>query len=463
MRPALWLPVLFAGAVVIVLTLSATWTVWRLERSLDQELGEKLESVATTAAAVIDGPDLFEIEVEGPEGLAYGRVLVDLEVVRQAAQSANIFLISPDGLVLFDLLNVEALGDSSALFFAEPIAAIKALAGETISTRLYRTGEFLFKTGFAPVRASNGEILAVAGVEADVDFLGVLHETRQNLMLTLIPAIAAVFLLSVLFVRLSLARQRLEREFARAENLAAVGELAATLAHEVRNPLGVIKRSAERLKRRYQGEESELLEYITEECDRLSGTVRRYLDFAKPAPEGRRYGDVEAVVRSTMALLERECGERQVDLKLQIQGPGPWRVRMGSEELKQVLLNLMRNSLEAFAEEQGEAPEGSQPALSVSERQRRIQIDLESARGGVRLVFADNGPGMSQETLVRAREPFFTTRAKGSGLGLAIIERLVREAGGKMQTVSAPGKGFTLQIWLARATKEKNEEMDERA
>jgi signal transduction histidine kinase len=455
MRRSLWLPILFATAVLAVLTAAATWTVWRLERSLEHELGERLEAVASVAAAVIDASDLLELQIEGSEGLAYGRILVELEVIRRVGQSADVFLVSPGGEVLFDLLSLEAVGDTSPQFLTERVAATKALAGEPSSTRLYRTGEFLFKTGFAPVRTPDGEVIAIAGVEADADFLGILRETRQNLLITLLPAIAAVFLLSALFVRLSLARQRLEREFARAENLAAVGELAATLAHEVRNPLGVIKRSAERLKRRYKGEEAELLEYITDECDRLAGTVRRYLDFARPAPHGERFGDVEEVARSTFALLERECQERRIGLNIDVRGPGPWRVPLGTEELKQVLLNLTRNSLEAFALEETGRPEGAVPAAAVEDRQRRIGVTRESVRGKVRLRFADNGPGMPRETLRRVREPFFTTRAKGSGLGLAIIDRLTREVGGRLQVLSVPGQGTTIELLLPHAGEKK--------
>jgi signal transduction histidine kinase len=455
MRRSLWLPVLFAATVIVILAGAATWTVWRLERSLESELGGRLEAVASSAAGVVDASDLLELQIEGPEGLTYGRVLVELELVRRVAQSADVFLVSPDGIVLFDLLNEEAVGDISPQFAAERVAATQALAGHASSTRLYRTGEFLFKTGFAPIRTPAGEVIGVAGVEADADFLGVLRETRQNLLLTLLPAIAAVFLLSVLFVRLSLARQRLEREFARAENLAAVGELAATLAHEVRNPLGVIKRSAERLKRRYQGEEAELLEYITDECDRLAETVRRYLDFARPAPQGERFGDFEEAARATFALLERECQERRVQLALDICGEGPWRVTLGGEELKQVLLNLTRNSLEAFALEDENLPTGSVPATGAGERQRRIGITLENVRGKVRLRFTDNGPGMKRTTLQRAREPFFTTRAKGSGLGLAIIDRLTREVGGQLQVESGSSQGTTITLWLPRAGVEK--------
>ena len=109
------------------------------------------------------------------------------------------------------------------------------------------------------------------------------------------------------------------------------------------------------------------------------------------------------------------------------------RVALGGEELKQVLLNLVRNALEAM-------PEGGTI---------RVGWDLAGTRR-VSLWIADNGPGMDIETLERVRRPFVTTRARGTGLGLAIVDRLVREAGGRFELDSAPGRGTTARLDLPR-------------
>lgn len=448
---------------ILVVTAAAAWTVWRLETSLERELGSRLEVVAVAASTAIDSRQLVELSVEGTGGLTYGRLVLDFELVRSGAKAADLFIVSRDGTVLFDLLHEDRVGKRSPLFTAERVALTTALAGTPRSTGVYRAGEFVFKTGFAPIRGAAGDIPAVVGVEAGADFLGILSETRRNLLLTLVPALAAVVLLSALFVRLSLARQQLEREIARAENLAAVGELAATLAHEVRNPLGIIYRSAERLKRHYRGPEADLLDYITEECERLAQTVRRYLDFARPASQGEEAGDAEAAARATAALLEPECRDRDVELTVETDGAGPWQVTLGSDALKQVLLNLLRNSLEAFAAGQGESPEGSRPAAEVSDRRRRLSVRLGRERGQVALIVRDNGPGMDRESLRRATEPFYTTRAKGSGLGLAIVDRLVRESGGRMRVESALGRGTAVRLLLLPARARVDRGRDRRA
>jgi len=447
MRRSLLLPLLFSFLVIAILVAAGVWTAGRLERSLEDDLGRRLATAAAAAADALDPTAVVELAVDGPEGLAYGRLLVELESLRRAAQASNLFLVDRNGVVLLDLLHPDAVGQVTPLFATEPIAATKALAGEPATTELYRTESFYFKTGFAPVRSGASEVVAVLGVEAGAAFFDVLRETRRNLTLTLLLAVAAIVLLSVLFVRHSLRRQQLERDVARAENLAAVGEMTATLAHEVRNPLGIIKRSAERLRRRYQGEESELLDYIAEESDRLAGTVRRYLDFARPAPAGAP-GDAEAAIRTTAGLFASESERRAIAIEVEAEGAGPWTTSMGAEEWKQVLLNLLRNSFEAFEDEQGSAPEGAVPVADAGERKRRIGLRLDRTRGSLRLRYTDNGPGMSPETLARALEPFYTTRTQGSGLGLALVDRLVREAGGKVRIASRPGEGTGIEIWL---------------
>jgi signal transduction histidine kinase len=441
----------FAFAVCVIAGAAAVWTMASLEGSLEHELDTRLESVAVGASTAIEPSELVDMQVEGKEGLAYGDVALDLELVRTTAKASDIFLVDKDGKVLLDLVREENVGKPSPLFRAERVAAGTALAGNPSATSLYRTGEFVVKTGFAPIKGPGGDVRAVLGVEAGADFLRILSDTRRHLAVALIPAMVAVFLLSLFFLRLSLARQRWERELARAENLAAVGELGATLAHEVRNPLSVIKHSAELLRRDYQGPEPELFDYIRQECDRLAATVQRTLDFARPPRPGERFGDAEEAARATVGLLEPECRDRDVTLVFEAKGEGPWRVMLGLDQLKQALLNLVKNALDAIVESRGETPEGSRPAAGAPGREARLVVRLSRASSRVLLSVEDNGPGMDRETLRRAKDPFFTTRVRGSGLGLAIVDRLVREQGGELRIVSAKGRGTTAILVLKPA------------
>ena len=447
-------PVLLLGlaaAVCVVAGAAAWWTIASLQRSLDQEMNTRLEAVAVGASTAIDPAELVNLQVEGKDGLAYGRIALDLELVRGSAKASDVFLVDRDGKVLLDLVREENVGQRSLLFAAERVASTTALAGTPSATGLYRTGEFVVKTGFAPVHGPGGDVRAVLGVEAGADFLRILNDVRRHLAVALLPAVVAVFLLSALFLRLSLARQRWERELARAENLAAVGELGATLAHEVRNPLSVIKHSAELLRRDYQGPEPELFDYIAQECDRLAATVRRTLDFARPPRPEERFGDACEAARATVGLLEPECQERDVRLVFETRGEGPWRVTLGLDQIKQALLNLVKNALDAIVEARGEAPEGSRPAQGAPGREARLVVRLMHSGPRILLSVEDNGPGMDRETLRRAKDPFFTTRVRGSGLGLAIVDRLAKDSGGELKIASAKGRGTTATLVLKPA------------
>jgi len=446
----------FAVAVSLVAGAAAWWTLESLEGSLSREMDTRLEAVAVGASTAIEPEDLINLAAEGKEGLAYGNIALDLELVRGSAKASDIFLVDKDGKVILDLVREENVGRRSPLFDAERVAALTALAGSPSATGLYRTGDFMVKTGFAPVHGAGGDVRAVLGVEAGADFLRIMADTQRHLTVALLPAILAMILLSILFLRISLARQRWERELARAENLAAVGELGATLAHEVRNPLSVIKHSAELLRRDYQGPEPELFDYIAQECDRLAATVRRTLDFARPPRPGERFGDAEEAARATVGLLEPECKDKDVVLTFETRGEGPWRVTLELDQIKQALLNLLKNARDAIVEARGEAPEGARRAAGARAREARLSVRLSRAGPRVMLAVEDNGPGMDRETLRRAKDPFFTTRVRGSGLGLAIVDRLVKDGGGELRLSSMKGRGTTATLVLRAAPAEKS-------
>ena len=176
--------------------------------------------------------------------------------------------------------------------------------------------------------------------------------------------------------------------------------------------------------------------------ERLARTVQRYLDFARPSPPGEG-GDVRSVVAATLGLLAREAEGRGVRLVAEGEAAGtlelggnaacaPVALRMGGEELKQALLNLIRNALEAL-------PGGGEVRVGWAARRRDVEIWI-----------ADDGPGMDATTLARVRRPFFTTRAQGTGLGLAIVERLARDAGGRLEIESGIGRGTVCKLRLPR-------------
>ena len=433
----------FALAVILVVALASLFTYGRVRRGLEDEFARRVEWTAAAGAAEVQPWQVRRLERLGPAAFPTAdSLLLALGGVRRSTQAARVFLRSAGGRLLLDSASDSLAGTRPGLTAAEEAARARALAGAPAHGTLRTAGGRGILLAFAPVRDTEvgvpGPVIATLGVEASAEFLAVLPEIARLLATTALLAALAVVLLSALFVRLAAGQARLEASLARAENLASVGELAATLAHEVRNPLGVIQGAAQRLRRNYAGPEPELFDYIQAEVDRLAKTVRRYLDFARPAPPGEG-GDLEEALSATLGLLEREAHSRRIALVregLASAATDGHCVRLGGEELKQVLFNLVRNALEAV-------PEGG-----------TIRVGWAARPGAYELWVADDGPGMDAATLKRVRRPFVTTRAQGTGLGLSIVDRLVREAGGRLELESAPGRGTTCRVRLPAEKKE---------
>jgi len=225
------------------------------------------------------------------------------------------------------------------------------------------------------------------------------------------------------------------------DRLAALGEMAAGLAHEIRNPLGAIKGAAQCLDpKRLPGEDGEFLEVIVEEVNRLNGVVTAFLDYARPLKQSFGPTDLNEVVTRTMRLIQNDV-PTQMELAVQLDLTLP-RVDGDAEQLKQVLINLVQNAVQAIGAAAGR--------ITVSS----VKPDrFGDFRGGtltdyVEVHVSDTGPGIPADQQQHIFVPFFTTKQKGTGLGLAICQRIVKNHGGSISVLSKPGEGCAFVIRL---------------
>ena len=221
------------------------------------------------------------------------------------------------------------------------------------------------------------------------------------------------------------------------DRLAALGEMAAGLAHEIRNPLGAIKGAAQLLVgpdgKPVTGQDvPEFLSIIVEEVNRLNRVVTQFLDYARPYKGEAAEIDLNEVVRKTAQLLEN-----QGKVVLQLAEVLP-RVRGDAEQLRQVFLNLGLNALEAMNG-------GGTLTIGTGRRPFRRRGD---AGAFVEVRFHDTGPGIPREQMKNLFIPFFTTKEKGTGLGLPISQRIVTQHGGVIEVRSERGKGTTFTVSL---------------
>ena len=284
----------------------------------------------------------------------------------------------------------------------------------------------------------------------------------------------------------AIANSRIYSRMKERDRLAALGSMAAGLAHEVKNPLGAIKGAAQLLEELGVGVKDadpstkEFLGIILEETDRLNRVVGSFLDYARPHAGNPVPVDVNAAVRRTVQILSSQQAEG-VDLRLELADAVP-RARIDPEKLRQVLLNLVQNAIQAMNGSgrvtvtthvrrsgrgrwvDGPPSERSGPRLSAGSGQSRVSGTDEGLRDlresvpresrgheTVEIAVHDTGPGISQKVLKNLFVPFFTTKEKGTGLGLAISQSIVQNAGGSIQVQSQASLGTKFVVSLPAA------------
>ncbi|CAN5920652.1 hypothetical protein BH11MYX3_BH11MYX3_41100 [soil metagenome] len=232
------------------------------------------------------------------------------------------------------------------------------------------------------------------------------------------------------------------------DRLAALGEMAAGLAHEIRNPLGAIKGAAQLLITAGDGKAAgpatdtrEFLDIIVEEANRLNNVVTRFLDYARaerPGREGADKVDLNSVVRKTEQLLRQE-NLKGVELRVRLDEQLP-QIAGDPESLMQVFLNLGQNALQAM-------PDGGTLEI-LSTRRRRSRLGYGQF---AEVRFRDTGVGIPRDRLKKLFIPFYTTKQKGTGLGLAISHRIINQHGGTIEVRSTIGQGSTFSVFLPAA------------
>jgi len=266
-------------------------------------------------------------------------------------------------------------------------------------------------------------------------------------------------------------RKQVEEQLRRKDRLAALGQLAASIAHEVRNPLAAISGSVEILKedRVFTAPSRELLDIVMREARRLKLITGQFLDFAKPRPLLFRPCPVRSLVEETLHLLARS-GERHPGTTWALtEEPSDLSVLADADQLRQVVWNLCLNAIQAMPEggrltvSLRLAPPGAgqmvDPSITELARSRRSNQGDQSTSSPphpsteewVEMAFQDTGRGIPPEELERIFDPFYTTRPSGTGLGLAIARKILESMGGRIAVESRPNAGTTFRLWLRRA------------
>ncbi len=419
--------------VLAVFNFGSWFFINRIEASLEAELETRLQGVARMGAQLVKSGEFVNYLERGQKFSAGLLLAPTLAPLCKEMEVQQIFLIDRSLRVLASS-NEELLPlEREVVYLREDSVALAAAwKGEVTASALRVIGDARFKTAYAPVGGPK-EVLCLFVVEANADFFNLLLNFRKGLVLGgvvsfLVLVLFAFFLVSVLGLFL-----RTQENLRRAERLALMGQMSATVAHEVRNPLSIIKNTAEVLRQKYNNKQQpdEMFEFIPDEVRRLNRLMNDFLGFARDRELERKPGDMIRTVTRAMNMMRNEDQSRGVE----------WCLDCTREEiiaeydddaLKQVLMNLFLNA--------------SQAMNGSGKVEVRIAA-LHKGKDGIHLSIRDHGPGLPDSS-EKIFEPFFTTKSRGSGLGLPVCKQLIEKHSGRISAESNAGEGTTIHIWL---------------
>lgn len=402
------------------------------------ELSRRIENLRAELANVIDMRELVP------------KVLSALEDSRRVTH-ASVYFVDPDG-------SGYELG---AHIGPRPETRIDAITHRAFFERLRRAGVISIeglerelvarKTApaeereglqlmFRTLEQMNGSV--ALGITSEDQLLGALVLRDERLREAYSSEEIELFRGIAMSIGITMQNSQVYERMKERDRLAALGQMAAGLAHEIRNPLGSIKGAAQYLQPTLPKADhgtKEFLDIIVEEVNRLNKIVSQFLDYARPYRGDQAPLEVNEVVRKTLALLEKEeaLQSKKVEIVPSMAETLP-PVRADAEQLVQVFLNLSLNALQAM-------PHGG--GLHVSTSLRRA-TRRSAAAAFLEIRFRDTGTGISASDLRNLFIPFFTTKDKGTGLGLPISQRIIENHGGTIEVRSQPGAGATFTVLL---------------
>ncbi|WP_460131213.1 sensor histidine kinase [Pseudomonas sp. S1_E04] len=223
----------------------------------------------------------------------------------------------------------------------------------------------------------------------------------------------------------------LEAQLRRRDRLHALGEVAMGLAHEIRNPLGIIKTATQLLHRRSDLPDTDKrhLEYVISEVSRINDLITEFLDFAKPNPPLRVLQPALALVEEILGFCAPELATHRIDAHIDDQAPGAM-IYADTKQIKQACLNLILNAIDAM-------PEGG-----------RLTLGIRMLDGNTVISIADTGQGIPTEMIERIFTPFVTTKASGTGLGLAKVYSIMESHDGSIECASEKDAGATFSLYI---------------
>ncbi len=444
-RRKLYIAAVLVGTVIFLalFNLGSWFFVTQMKRYFDDELGKRLTAAAGLAARLVE-VDIDDILGFGPDEVnpfsdAELRAWagVTLENIEKSVELQGGYLIDDTYTVLVSSGAILSMGDKLSYVREDSLLFERAWSGEVTVSPLHVVAGNRFKTAYAPIHTAGGKTAAVVVLEANAEFFQLLQQFNNGRLIVFTASAGLLVLLSIFLYWAVSLFLRTETSLRRAEYLASMGQMAATVAHEIRNPLGIINSTADVLKQRYNNAEKhdELFDFIPAEIHRLNGLVNDFLVLSREPQLNFTESKIQDTVKKAKTAIQPEYDAAGISLECEYDEALP-PFAFDSEAVYQILLNVLFNALQASAA-------GSTVRIRAKEEKFTITVEI-----------TDSGSGIEGH-IDKVFEPFYTTKAAGSGLGLAVTRKIVESHGGSIRIDSERGVGTSVTIALPKRKEEK--------
>lgn len=464
-RPLQFVRVLSWSLLVIILGFSLLLSLF-ISKYAEQTLLEKQEAFTKLLSENVSHQLFTRFVV--PTVMKYGTIKLSNEsqrrymdeVVRSTIHSlhvASLRIYDVNGTITYSLDEEEVGTKGNAMymvsrtwdtaeFSAEILSNVSKIAA-LFEPRL--TPGSMVLRAYYPLRAerdltniNRNPIMGILEVKQDIteDYMTILNFERLVITFSLVTSLVLFYLVLTIMRRAErlsnrqmMEKEKLILELQQQEKLAGMGRMVAGVAHEIRNPLGIICSSSELILKKARKEENSntrILEALHEEAKRLSRTVTEFLDYARPKQPTMMDLDVGALLDQVTVFMEPECDK--LGMTIQRNYTGPLNAQGDKDLLYRAFYNLVANGLQAM------------------ERGGTLSISAQSTDDRLQVTITDSGPGFSTENLEKVRDPFFTTKDSGTGLGLALVSTIFESHGIEMRLGNAEEGGAQVDVIFPR-------------
>ncbi|MFB3896398.1 MAG: nitrogen regulation protein NR(II) [bacterium] len=402
-----------------------------VRETLDDELGLRLIYIANTAALSINGDMISQLKPGEELKPEYRAIQTQLNTLKSLNALREIFIIDSDQQTIVDANIQTPIGYRNRLLEVDASEIDSALKGTPQASILYSLKQDYYKRGYAPIRNQANQVVAVLGLEAGAHFSHTIIRIRNSLIIMGLISLLLIIAVIITLNRLYSALWKYEEQILSADKFRAVGQLAAGVAHEIRNPLGITRGTAELLKDELDNKEQMLtrINDIIAEVDRMNLIVTNFLDFSRFTPLQVEEQDIHELIDKTLQLCQYQLEQAQIKCIKKFTSDLP-KVKVDGHQLIQVFLNLILNARDAMS------------------TGGTLTIVTSATRNFILITIQDTGIGINSQQLLHLFEPFYSTKKDGIGLGLAISKRIIEDHHGTIEIASETNQGTTVRISL---------------